>query len=294
MSVYEGQAGIPGDLPPEHLEELRRNFSTEDQLRKLAAAVELLATQSTQQLVGGFDSGSSGNPSMVSSDAVMQRLGIAEANARMAEAGIHPIDTVEGKIAALRFTVEHVVELAKLGPKVRLEAEKQIFEYRKQLITERNRLEIARLASENEMLAAQSNQITLHHELEVKRYGAIEEINVDAAAAEAERDRHRVAIERTKIVTAAERASLERKQKIARLREEVKDRNEIRRLRQELWGRRTRIAVVAFIILIIVSNLVADNPPDRHVFLLGFVNQAWDAIYMPIRAGIVHAFDTTF
>jgi hypothetical protein len=285
---------IQGDLTPSQLAELRRNLSSSAQMQNAAQVMKLLASQH-EQFMHELDGRSAMNTLPADADnLITQRLGIAEANARLAEAGLKPIDTVEGKIAAMRFIVEHVVEAARLEPTAKLEAEKVIIQYRELLITQQSKLQIALLEAQNKELAARNQQMTLHYELELKKKGSIAELDVAAEAAEARRDQYRVAIERTRIVTSAERASLRRKQRIALLREQVSDHNEIRNLRQQLWGRRTRIAITALILLIIVSNLVADNPPDRHVFLLGFINQAWDAVYMPIRAGIVHAIDTTF
>lgn len=46
--------------------------------------------------------------------------------------------------------------------------------------------------------------------------------------------------------------------------------------------------VVAVVVLIVVANIVCDVPSQSGYPLLSWVNQLWDAIYMPIRNGVEH------
>lgn len=54
------------------------------------------------------------------------------------------------------------------------------------------------------------------------------------------------------------------------------------------WG---RAAVIALVVLTVISNLVCDTPGQEGYPILSWVNTLWDALYMPVRNGIMHSID---
>lgn len=286
-----GQTAIPGDLSDSQLDELRRNLSSTAQLQNAAQAIKLLASQQ-EEIYSDLGSGSRGQSlSTVTEDVLLNQLGLAEANARMAQAGLTPITSVEGKIRVLEFVTQHVVQTAKLEPMARLEAEKLILQYRQLLVSQTSELKIAQLEAENKALEAQTQNLVLSHELELRKQGAIADLHVDAKANDAGRRRKSVEIDKQNIDLDAEERRLKREKAIASKKKELDDWRTLRNLRQQRWAPMVRRVAVGVATVVLVANLVADDPSRSEAPVLGAVNDTWDGMYEPIRDGVIRTYE---
>lgn len=289
--------GIDGDLSPEQLAALREGLSSESQMQNAQDMIRLLASQQetfVRDITNGFNTGQdkSGQLPGTAEDILMYKLGLAEANAKMATAGLTPIDTVEGKIKALQFVTNHVVELGKLQPRAKLEAEQLIQTYRELLVSQKSRIKVAWLEAENARLRAEATQAQLLKRLDKETAGFDADLELQSRQSEAGRNRAHVDVDKMNIHTQAERTRLSREERITNRKKENADRKELRHIWWERHGTVVKIAIWGTIILIIVSNIVADQPQYADSPVVSWVNNLWDSIYTPIRDGIVSSFQS--
>jgi hypothetical protein len=66
-------------------------------------------------------------------------------------------------------------------------------------------------------------------------------------------------------------------------------------LRQVFWSKvampTVKVMLVVLVPLVLIANLVADDPRRTETPVLGTVNNVWDAMYMPVRDGVVRVFE---
>lgn len=63
-----------------------------------------------------------------------------------------------------------------------------------------------------------------------------------------------------------------------------------RRAEKSFFRERYGWIVVALVVLVVLSNIVADVPGQQHAPILSSINNLWDAIYMPVRNGVFHTY----
>lgn len=79
--------------------------------------------------------------------------------------------------------------------------------------------------------------------------------------------------------------------KLKKQAEAIKKRRAARRERaQALVGPYKRRAKMLIIVLVCIANLVADTPGREQTFVLGRVNRMWDAVYTPLRDGVLNTY----
>lgn len=108
------------------------------------------------------------------------------------------------------------------------------------------------------------------------------QMEVLAAGADAETAKVRI---ESKLHTARiDRSMLRRQKRVEAINKAFES---SRQMRSSIWRGAIKPAIRILVPLIIIANLVADDPSRSATPVLGQVNAIWDAIYVPIREGII-------
>ncbi len=239
-------------------------LSNNDAVRGLHAIAEqagrLQADQLQQMSPADFDS------ALASAGSLDEKLALAELQGTLAKHGLTPLNTVEGLIK-LR---EALVQMYRDNSIVPAETRVQAAELRTALGV---------IEAKHDFVIA-----TEQHRQDLAKLTA--KLDIERAEAEA-------AVERVDIAGRRETAVIQTKLQHKNTQAEylAEFGAVLKRRRRALWKGFARPAITAALLflapLVLVANLVADGPQYRETFVLGAVNNAWDASYLPVRAGVV-------
>jgi hypothetical protein len=212
------------------------------------------------------------------------RLVLSDLQAQYAKYGFAPLNTVEG-LAKLSDLLRQLFETNQLLPAetrvkaARLSQDLQIIEMNRALVVEaehiRAKIALGNVKTEAEVAQALAGgkvkeAVVTAKEQDVKLTGRSKSADIDLRVQDAEK---RAELIRKSIRShrATSRAVIDEAVRPA-VRFFIK------------WG------LIIGIPLVIVANLVCNQPGHAHTFFLGSVNQIWHSLYMPLRNGVVQIY----
>lgn len=225
-------------------------------------------------------------------------LAIAERDKAIAQAGLVPDNTVQGKIEFLKFAMQAFID-SKLVPiqltqtfreielKIRVLDETSSETIRKaQAEAEEARIkaEMATgVAARGKEVATKRGQFDLEH--------LDKDLGVQSQALDVKRKEQSVGIIKEAIKVQVEEEAVprfERRVRLLRRAQETQlDIDAIKRISRPLVS----AVITGCLLLIILSNLVADAPGRENTFFLGLINDIWDGLYdVLVKDGILRIF----
>ncbi len=258
----------------EDFDPLLNGSELEDALQRLASNAKQMASQNLHGMsASAFDREVLGT----GDDDLDARLLDAELKGTLAKHGLTPLDTIEGLSKLREFLVAAYRDTKLVEPETALKALQVGMEIQK-------------------IEATQTSLVVAHqHRVDVERIKADTERKVTqarghATVATANADSH---IESTQAMSKARSADIDRK-----LMDDVKKTEAYQKMlvnrrnrRRTQWNQdikpRVRLALKIGIPLVLASNLIADAPERATTPVLAQVNEVWDAVYLPLREGVV-------
>lgn len=275
---------------------LEADLNSEDPSRRRAAATQLESLR--DQMKGGDFSGFS--PEVAAGLSLIGFKLDSEADARAFRERVGGIkdlqevqlDAVERWVSIVQDLERLILQSVNMSKMWQHESERSLARAHMELQSAKN--DEQQQAAELVVLAAEQELARAHRVLQIEvgkrtleATGPLTEEKVRGNIEDEQRRLQEEQIRRDEEAAAVRLAqkAVERNAKLNDLRawkDHVSARHEV--IKQNPYIKAAKVAAVG---LVIVSNLVADQAEYANAFLVGNVNAAWDAVYMPIRDGLI-------